>query len=186
MSMTGESASSKRRRQQELSLESSSSSSSSSSDKCTSSGERQQGDEGNGGRRGTTVFRQWLDEGITRADGRIDHDLLQISIGDESIVVSLGDAVRLRSPLQDEDEEYHENERPDTTMIARLERMWEERASESSSSSSEQEGDESIALSKFKIRARWFLNVSSKRGTPPFSITSFSTCPSDIILPNPT
>jgi hypothetical protein len=108
-----------------------------------------------------TVFRGWLDEGTPRPDGTIDHESFAISFGDDIVEIEVGDAVTIRS-TNEEDLDY-----PDDTidyygsspskygekmMIARVERIWEERKSRRSLSPRHQD-------SVFKFRARWFLKV---------------------------
>jgi hypothetical protein len=93
----------------------------------------------------------------------MEHTSLGITVGDENLVISLGDTVWLRSP-NDEDtgtlessSEYQEDDvdyygsaaAAKNASIARIERMWEEPAS---SRNKEKDG-------RFKIRARWFLKV---------------------------
>jgi hypothetical protein len=110
-----------------------------------------------------TLFRRWLDGGTSRPDGTMEHTSLGITVGDENLVISLGDTVWLRSP-NDEDtgtlessSEYQEDDvdyygsaaATKNASIARIERMWEEPAS---SRNKEKDG-------RFKIRARWFLKV---------------------------
>lgn len=101
----------------------------------------------------------------------MEHASLGITVGDESLVISLGDTVWLRSPAnrnEDDDpaaleassSEIYQEDNVDyygsannaaikNASIARIERMWEEPASHISK---EQDG-------RFKIRARWFLKV---------------------------
>ena len=119
----------------------------------------------------TTVFRRWLDGGTLRPDGTMEHASLGITVGDENLVISLGDTVWLRSPAnnnedddpaaleassseiyQEDNVDYYgsaKNAATKNASIARIERMWEEPGGRISK---EQDG-------RFKIRARWFLKV---------------------------
>ena len=110
----------------------------------------------------TTTFLRWMDEGKPGPNGTIDHDILKISIGEESVVVSLGDTVLLRSPTKDEEASFDfYGSRPNSpskanVVIARVERMWEEPAVETL-----HDGEEDRhRIKRLKVRARWFLNVS--------------------------
>ena len=111
-----------------------------------------------------TTFRRWLDEGKEGPNGIIDHDVLGIRIGEESIVVSLGDTVLLRSPTKDEEANFDfYGPRPDSpskanVVIARIERMWEEPLSDAGTAKDDdkENGDR---IKRLKVRARWFLNV---------------------------
>jgi hypothetical protein len=128
-----------------------------------------------------TVFRRWLEEGTLLTDGTMEHTSLGITVGDENLVISLGDTVWMRSSpatnknneedpppntattLESASSEYHEDHVDyygsaaaaaihKASSIARIERMWEEPASTDRTSIQEKDG-------RFKIRARWFLKV---------------------------
>ena len=109
-----------------------------------------------------TAFLRWMDEGKPGPNGTIEHDILKISIGEESVVVSLGDTVLLRSPTKDEEAGFDfYGSRPNSpskanVVIARVERMWEEQAVETLHGAEE----EKHRIKRLKVRARWFLNVS--------------------------
>jgi hypothetical protein len=104
-----------------------------------------------------TVFRGWLDEGVPRPDGTIDHDSFSISLGEDIVDINLGDSVLMRSPNQESFDYTNDpidyygsspSKSGNKMMIARVERIWEERRSQNPSRDS-----------TYKFRARWFLSV---------------------------
>jgi hypothetical protein len=115
----------------------------------------------------STVFRRWLDEGTLLPDGTMEHASLGITVGDENLVISLGDTVWLRSPNEDPaleaSSDYQEDDvdyygsvvARNNASIARIECMWEEPATATATATSRSKEDDG----RFKIRARWFLKV---------------------------
>ena len=104
-----------------------------------------------------TVFRGWVDEGIPRPDGTIDHEAFSISLGADLFEINLGDIVLMRSPdeqssdYNDSIDYYGSNKAGDDMMIARVERIYEERKARGSKNESHD--------SSYKFRARWFFKV---------------------------
>ena len=83
---------------------------------------------------------RWLDSGKTMPNGQEEHSLLEICVqGSTTLLVSVGDTVRLRS---DDDES------PEGAFVAKVERMWQD-------PSRKREPKEH----GMNIRARWYFKV---------------------------
>lgn len=124
-------------------------------------GEEENDDESSDDEVTETVFRGWLDEGVPNADGSVDYDSFSISFGENIIDINLGDSVFLRGISKGEESSDYANDPVDyygsspslsgnKMMVARVERIWEERKSRRSQTPSD---------STYKFRARWFLLV---------------------------
>lgn len=112
----------------------------------------------------TTLFKGWVDEGTAGSNGRINHEGFTILLGDDLLVLSLGDNVLMRtssepSDYADDEDDYYSTEPSKfgkDMLIARIESVWEERKSRRSlSRTSHQHGG-------CYIGARWYMKV---RGT---------------------
>ena len=66
-------------------------------------------------------FFRWEDKGTIQPDGTVEHNRLEVTIGDETGIIMVGDSILLRS----EDSVRTDDAPEDGAFVARVERMWQ-------------------------------------------------------------
>jgi hypothetical protein len=85
---------------------------------------------------------QWIDEGKSRPNGQVDHQLLEIVIKGKTTIVAVGDAILLSSGNDDSSDQ--------DAFVAKVDSMWQQPSRKNK-----------IREHCMKIRAQWYFKVSS-------------------------
>jgi hypothetical protein len=87
-------------------------------------------------------FYRWDDKGTMIADGSVEHNRLEVTIGKRKSVIMVGDTVLLQSG-----DTVHTGAKPSGAFIARVERMWEDLPKKRTKPA------------RMMMRARWYFKV---------------------------
>jgi hypothetical protein len=67
----------------------------------------------------------WEDKGTIQPDGSVEHNRLEVTIGDETFIIMVGDSIFLRSQDTVRTDDAHSKTLTEGAYVARVEKMWQ-------------------------------------------------------------
>lgn len=92
----------------------------------------------------------WEDKGSVLPDGSVEHNRLEVTIGDEEFIIMVGDSIFLRSQDTVRTDDAPTETLTDDAYVARVEKMWQGLPKKRG------------VPAKMMLKARWYFKVSVK------------------------
>lgn len=92
----------------------------------------------------------WEDKGTIQPDGSVQHNRLEVTIGDEEFIIMVGDSIFLRSQDTVRTDDAPTETLTDDAYVARVEKMWQGLPKKRG------------VPAKMMLKARWYFKVSVK------------------------
>jgi hypothetical protein len=93
----------------------------------------------------------WEDKGTIQPDGSVEHNRLEVTIGDETFIIMVGDSIFLRSQDTVRTDDAHSKTLTEGAYVARVEKMWQGLPKKRG------------VPAKMMLKARWYFKVRVKK-----------------------